>query len=325
MKILNEHSIKKVLQRQEFWVLAFTIAMIAVFSILSKNFSSPDNIKLIFSQIAINGICAIGISMIIFLGGIDLSSGAILALCASCSGMAVNAGYPLIAVLVFSILIGAACGLLNGFLVAKLQIPPIITTLATMNVIRGVAIMVTGGDWITGFPKSFGAIGQGRFLGVPIPFIIFVFITIGVSVLVRHFNIGRKIYAVGENPEAAELAGFKIARVKLFAYIAAGTMIGLAGTVYASMIGTISASTTGSSLTFQVLAAALIGGLDINGGKGTTIGVCFGVLMLGVIKNGLILSRVSEYWIDGVTGAIIIIALVMNAFRILKKKRRLTA
>lgn len=315
---------KKVLESQEFMILVFIVIVSTVFGVVSDNFCVLSNIQLILSQVAINGICAIGVSMVIFLGGIDLSSGSILALCAACSGMITNAGMPLIITLICSILIGMGCGVLNGFLVARLRIPPIIATLASMNVIRGLAIIVTGGEWITGFPKSFNVIGQGRIFGIPIPFIIFIAVTVVAFLLFRYVNIGRKVYAVGGNISAAELAGLNVVKVKLFAYVLCGAVIGLAGTVYASMVGTISASTTGSSLGFQILAAALIGGLSINGGKGTVLGSFFGVVLLGVIKNGLILSKVSEYWIDAVTGIVILIALTINAIQIIKNQRRLT-
>lgn len=313
---------KKVLESQEFMILSFIVIISIAFTLISDNFSDPGNIQLILSQVAINGICTIGVSMVIFLGGIDLSSGSILALCAACSGMIINTGMPLILTLLCSILIGMGCGLLNGFLIARLRIPPIIATLASMNVIRGLAITVTGGDWITGFPKSFNVIGQGRILGIPIPFIIFIAVATLAYLLFRYVNIGRKIYAVGGNILAAELAGLNAIRVKLFAYVLCGAVIGLAGTVYASMVGTISASTTGSSLGFQILAAALIGGLSINGGKGTVLGSFLGVILLGVMKNGLILSKVSEYWIDAVTGIIILIALAINAIQIIRCQRR---
>lgn len=312
----------RILESQEFMILVFIVVISAVFAVVSENFKAPSNIQLILSQVAINGICTIGVSMVIFLGGIDLSSGSILALCAACSGMIVNSGMSLGITLICSILIGMCCGGLNGFLVARLRIPPIIATLASMNVIRGAAIIVTGGDWITNFPKSFNIIGQVRLLGLPIPFLIFIGVTAIVYLLFRYMNIGRKIYAVGGNMAAAELAGLNAVRIKMFAYISCGAIIGLSGTVYASMVGTISASTTGSSLGFQILAAALIGGLSINGGKGTVLGSFLGVILLGVIKNGLILSKVSEYWIDAVTGLVILIALSVNAIQIIRHQRR---
>ena len=217
--------------------------------------------------------------------------------------------------------IGVLCGLFNGALVARLRIPPIIATMASMNIFRGIAIVVTKGDWITGFPKYFNTLGQGRICGIPIPFWIFAVITASCGILMKYFNIGRKIYAVGGNINAAELAGMDVVRTKLIAYMISGGLIGLAGTVYASMVGTISASTTGSSLGFQILASALIGGMSINGGKGTVIGTFLGVMLLGVISNGLILSRVSEYWVDTVTGSIIIVALSINAIKNLRNQR----
>ena len=311
----------KILASQEFAVFCFTLAVVLAFVLLSTSFATVANFCLILSQVSINGICAIGVSMVVFLGGIDLSSGAILALCTSCSGMFVNMGIPVFFCILMSMAIGVLCGLFNGALVARLRIPPIIATMASMNIFRGIAIVVTKGDWITGFPKYFNTLGQGRICGIPIPFWIFAIITASCGILMKYFNIGRKIYAVGGNINAAELAGMDVVRTKLIAYMISGGLIGLAGTVYASMVGTISASTTGSSLGFQILASALIGGMSINGGKGTVIGTFLGVMLLGVISNGLILSRVSEYWIDTVTGSIIIVALSINAIKNLRNQR----
>ena len=195
----------KMLASQEFAVFCFTLAVVLAFVLLSTSFATVANFCLILSQVSINGICAIGVSMVVFLGGIDLSSGAILALCASCSGMFVNMGIPVFFCILMSMAIGVLCGLFNGALVARLRIPPIIATMASMNIFRGIAIVVTKGDWITGFPKYFNTLGQGRICGIPIPFWIFAVITASCGILMKYFNIGRKIYAVGGNINADKL------------------------------------------------------------------------------------------------------------------------
>lgn len=310
---------KKFVLRQEYIVAAFILLLVLVFSLISESrFASFSNLRIILSQAAINGIAVIGLSLCVFMGGVDFSAGAILATCSCLSGMMVNAGMPVILVMTCSILIGFACGSFNGMLIGRFRIAPIIATLASMYILRGVTTVATGGVWISDFPDRFKWPGQTVVVGVPMHFIVFGVLAACTQYFLLNHSTGRKIYAAGGNPETAKLAGLNYNFYRFSVYAVSGGFIGLSGTIYASMVGTVSSNTTGLSTSGDLLAAALIGGLSIKGGKGNIVGACLGILLMQVIRNGLIISKVPEHWADTITGIIIIMALVMNAAETLR-------
>jgi ribose/xylose/arabinose/galactoside ABC-type transport system permease subunit len=301
------------LLRQECLVTLFTALVIAVFSsIPDSNFCTLPNFRIILSQAAINGICVIGLTTCLIMGGIDFSMGAILAVCACFSGILVNHGLPVILVILLSVSTGILCGAVNGFLIAYLRIAPIIATLASMYVLRGMCAIATGGVWISDFPDTFKWPGQTTWRGIPMHFVLWIALAFSAQYILNNFNAGRKLYAAGGNPEAARLFGIDYAACRMNVYMISGALIGLSGTIYASMVGTVSADTTGLNTGGDLLAAALIGGVNINGGKGNIFGAGMGVLLMQIIRNGLIISRISEHWADAITGAIIVFALVLS-------------
>ena len=303
---------RSTVKRIEFPIVLFVIIVFFVFSSLSENFSNIQNIKLIALQISINGICAIGMTMAVLLGGINLSIGSVLALCATCAGLFNNMGMPLPLIVLLSVLIGGLCGVLNGFLIVRFRIPDIIATLATMSIIRGLAVTISGGKWVTNFTEDFSRMGQGFFLGLPFPFIVFIVLALAFGLFLSHFNWGRKLYAIGGNKEAAMLIGINEGRIRATVYIIDGMLIGLAAVLYAAMMANVQASTAGNNMTNLILASVLIGGASIFGGKGTLLGTAFGVFLMGMIRNGMILIKASEYWVDAITGGLIILALIIN-------------
>ena len=310
---------KKLFLRQEFIVATFILFLILVFSLISgSRFATFSNMRIILSQVAINGISVIGLSLCVLMGGVDFSAGAILATCSCLSGMMVNSGMPVILVMFCSILIGFVCGSFNGMLIGRFRIAPIIATLASMYILRGVTTVATGGVWISDFPDRFKWPGQTVLLGTPMHFIVFLLLAFGAQFFLLKHQTGRRLYVAGGNPEAAKLAGLNYSLYRFGAYAVSGAFIGLSGTVYASMVGTVSSTTTGLSTSGDLLAAALIGGLSIRGGKGNIVGACLGVLLMQIIRNGLIISKVPEHWADTITGLIIIFALVLNAVETLK-------
>lgn len=318
---MNSLLVKKFLKRQETIIAGFTILVFVVFSLISDNFATNSNFQLILQQVAINGICVVGVGIVVILGGIDLSAGAVLTLAGAIGGMMIKAGCNVALAVFGSVLAGAACGSINALLITKLRLPPIITTLATNYLFRGAAIMLTGGSWVNNFPREFTQYGTGRIFGTSNVFWLFLLILAAVSYMMKYLNIGRKIYAVGTNNDAAEKSGISITRVKFFGYVLCGAIIGFAGIMYAAQIGAISSTSTGLTLGTQVLAAALAGGISITGGRGTLFGASIGILMIGMIKNGLILTKVSESWIDAVTGGIILLALALNVLNSREKRR----
>lgn len=314
MKRMSE-SVKKFLKRQEVIVAIFTVLLFIFFSVFSDNFLTAKNVKLIFSQYSINGICVLGVAIVVILGGIDLSAGSILAVAGFCGGALINTGAPAILAILVAVIMGTVCGCVNALVITKLGVPAIITTIATNYLFRGLLVIVTGGFWVNQFPKSFTTIATGRFLGMNNTFWMAMLLLFLVSFMTHNLNIGRKIYAVGTNPEGADRCGIHTDRVLIFGYSLCGALIGFAGSMYAAQYGAVNPAVVGTNLGTTVLAAALAGGVNF-GGRGTLAGGAIGMMLITVINNGLIQIKVSEYWIDAITGAIILLALLLNILNV---------
>ncbi|MCJ7842971.1 ABC transporter permease [Lederbergia sp. NSJ-179] len=300
---------------KEIPILVFTLVIFVVFSTLSSNFFTVGNISLILTQMTTTGLIAIGMLMVILFGGIDLSVGSVLAVVGTIVGMLVNAGVnPTLAALI-GLIVGAICGAVNGFFITRFNIPDIITTLATMFIFRGLAVAISGGQWVNNFPSSFNYFGQGSFLAIPVSVWLLIIASVIFWYVLTQTTFGRRIYAIGGNPDAAKLAGMNIKKTKLYVYICSGMLTSVAAVIFASNIGNVQASTAGKGIEFTVIAAVLIGGASIFGGVGTLPGTIIGVLLMGVIKNGLVLSQASVYWIDAATGFILILAIIMNTIQ----------
>lgn len=308
-------SVKKFLKRQEVIVAIFTVLLFIFFSVFSDNFLTAKNVKLIFSQYSINGICVLGVAIVVILGGIDLSAGSILAVAGFCGGALINTGAPAILAILVAIIMGTVCGCVNALVITKLGVPAIITTIATNYLFRGLLVIVTGGFWVNQFPKSFTTIATGRFLGMNNTFWMAMLLLLLVSFMMHNLNMGRKIYAVGTNPEGADRCGIHTDRVLIFGYSLCGALIGFAGSMYAAQYGAVNPAVVGTNLGTTVLAAALAGGVNF-GGRGTLAGGAIGMMLITVINNGLIQIKVSEYWIDAITGAIILLALLLNILNV---------
>ena len=300
------------LNRREIPIIAFTVVLIFLFSMISSNFFSTNNLGLILMQITTIGLISIGMLMVILMGGIDLSVGSVLAVVATTVGMLVNTGInPFLAALI-GLCIGAACGAFNGFFITRFNIPDIITTLATMFIFRGLAVMISGGQWVTNFPTSFNIFGQGRIVGIPLPIILLIIAAVFFTFLLSYTPFGRVIYAIGGNFDAAKLSGMNTKRTKFFVYILSGMLTSVAAIIFASEVGSVQASTAGSGIEFLVIAAVLVGGASIFGGVGTVLGTMCGVLLIGIIRNGLIVSQASVYWVEATTGLILLLAIIFN-------------
>ncbi|WP_408011234.1 ABC transporter permease [Pseudalkalibacillus sp. A8] len=305
----------KIIGRNETPILIFTILIFIAFSITSSNFLSIGNFSLILTQITTIGLIAIGMLMVILFGGIDLSVGSVLAVVATIVGMLVNSGLNPALAAVMGIMIGALCGAFNGIFITRFNIPDIITTLATMFIFRGVAVAISGGEWVTNFPQSFNYFGQGSILGIPVPVAFLIIAAVTFWYILSQTQFGRRIYAIGGNPEAAKLAGMSTKKTKFLVYVYSGILTSIAAITFAANVGSVQASTAGNGIEFTVIAAVLVGGASIFGGVGTLAGTMIGVLLMGIIKNGLVLSQASAYWIDAATGFILILAIVMNTIQ----------
>lgn len=309
-------------KRTETPILLFTVAVYLAFFIAAPNFRGMTNLMVIAQQMAINGIVALGMTIVIMIGGMDLSVGSILSLCGVCGGMLDNAGLPLMLTIALTLCVGMLAGAVNGFLITKLHIPDIIVTLATMNLYRGLAVIISGTRWITDFSSGFKMIGStvGGFLCPPV--LIYAAAILVFAFMLRRMNFGRKLYALGGNPNAAALMGLNVNSLRVRVYVINGMLLGLAGLLFASMMNSIQAATAATALQFQTMSAVLIGGANIFGGAGSILGTVSGSFLMGSIKNGLVQIHASEYWLDFFTGAIILLALIANLFQSRKWRRK---
>ncbi len=318
----------------KFAPLIFLLVLMAVFAILQPRFLSSLNLFNVMRQVSIFGLLAIGMTFVILTRGIDLSIGSLLAfagLVAAAvakggleSRFAVGAGaeaagygWPL--ALVAALGVGVAAGALQGFAITRLKVPPFVVTLGGMSAFRGAALLFAGGGPISGFDEGYRWWGQGYVGIVPVPVIIFGLFALAAHVVLRYTHFGRRIYAVGGNPEAARLSGLNVDRVTLQVYVLMGFMAGLGGFVLSARLNSAEA-VAGLTYELTVIASVVIGGTSLFGGIGTIFGTVVGTILIGVLLNGLVLNNVSSYVQQIIIGVIIVLAVAFDTFA--KSRRR---
>lgn len=301
-------------QRVAEYVIVIAILLESVvFWAVAPAFFSVDNLVNVALSIAITGIMAVGMTAVILTGGIDLSVGSVVALAGVVAAMIASGG-GLSAVLV-SVLaavgIGLAVGLFNGVMVAHFRVPPFVTTLAMLTICRGLAFIVTGGSSIGTLPASFGFLGRERLAGVPVPVILMAVVFAGGWFVLRHTVFGRYVYALGGNREATYLAGVNTRRVTLLVYVLNGLLVGFAGLVLASRLGA-GVPNAGLQYELDVIAAVVVGGTSLNGGRGSVIGTLWGAIFIGVLNNGLNLAGIDPYMQKIALGFVILLAVLAD-------------
>lgn len=281
-----------------------------VLSLLSERFLTLTNILNVLRQSSINGIIAVGMTMVILTAGIDLSVGAILALTCVVTADLLQKGIPVPLAMLTGLALGAALGMVSGLLVSRLRIPPFIATLGLMTVSRGLALTYTQGMPITALPASFNFLGAGSIGPIPMPIIVagLIFL-IGYFILTRT-SLGFYIYSLGDNPVAAHLSGISVSKVILFVYALSGLLSALAGMVLTGRLDSAQPS-AGYGYEFDAIAAVVVGGTSLAGGEGSLFGTLVGALLIGVLNNGLNLLNVSALWEGVVKGAVIALALLL--------------
>ncbi|WPC39337.1 ABC transporter permease subunit [Clostridium sp. JS66] len=305
--------------RENLGILIGFIALCGLLSFISPVFLSQKNIMNVLRQTSTNLYLACAMTMVIILGGIDLSVGAIIALSGVITGgLIAFQGASVFVAVIAGLLSGVVIGVFNGLVVAKTTIPPFIVTLATMNIARGAAYVYTGGKPIRVMSDGFNFIGSGyvfNFLPTPVFYLIIILV---ISVLIMNkTKLGRHIYAVGGNREAARFSGIKIDKVLFFPYAFSGLMAAIAGIVLASRMFS-GQPTAGNGAEMDAIAAVVLGGTSMSGGSGKMGGTVIGGLVIGVLSNGLNLMNVDSFWQYIVKGVVILIAVYVDA---LKKKK----
>jgi ribose transport system permease protein len=315
---------------QKFAALASLLALTVVFSLISTSFFSVGNALTVALQVTSIAYLGIGAACVIITGGIDLSVGAILALAGVVDAMVVRAGAPVAVGIAAGLAVGLLCGLINGLCVTVLRLPPFIATLGMMLVARGVALEITNAKAIGGLGDSFAELGNGAlwkisnigadgfpdvvFPGIPYPVLIMVVLAIAVAILLNRTTLGRHIYAVGSNTEAARLSGVNVHAVKNFAYVLSGGLAGLTGCVLMSRLVTAQPS-EGLMYELDAIAAAVIGGTSLSGGVGTISGTIIGAFVIGILRNGLNMGGVSAFIQQIIIGLVIILTVWIDQMR----------
>jgi inositol transport system permease protein len=274
-------------------------------SLATDTFLSVANFTNVARQISINGILAVGVTFVLLTAGVDLSLGSVVALSGvACATFAHPGDHTVFVPIAVGLLTGAACGLLNGVLVTRGGVAPFIVTLGMMTIARGLALIFSGGRPVADMSNEMTALA-GDIWGIPIPVLCFAGVALAAWFFLQNFRLGRHIYAVGGNENAARAAGVPVERVKLFAYGLCGLLTGLAGVVLAARITT-GQPNAGQAYELDAIAAVVIGGTSLAGGVGTITGTLLGVLLIGVINNGLDLMGVSSYYQAVIKGVIIV-------------------
>ena len=298
-------------------IVAFLVlcVFLSVFPKTSGSFFTRQNIFNVLRQISTNLFLACGMTMVIILGGIDLSVGSIIALSGCISaGCVARYNLPLPIALLMGLLVGLLVGMFNGAVISKTTIPAFIVTLATMNIAKGLAYVYTGGSPVRVVTKEWQFLGAG-YVGIfPTPVVILVIVLIITAIIMNKTKMGRHMYAVGGNQQAAEFSGIKVEKVKFFVHAFSGLMAGLAGIVLASRMYS-GQPTAGDGAEMDAIAAVVVGGTSMAGGSGKIGGTIIGGLIIGVLNNGLNLLNVNSFWQYVVKGVVILLAVFLDYFR----------
>lgn len=288
---------------------------LVVFPTTRATFLTPKNVFNILRQNASNLFLATGMTMVIILGGIELSVGSVIALSGVvAAGCVINFGLPEIVGFLAAIGVGALVGMFNGFVICKTDIPPFIVTLASMNITKGIALVLTGGSPIRCMTDTFKFPGAGYVGPVPTPVILMIIVFIIAAFMINRTQLGRHIYAVGGNAQAAKFSGINVQKVKFIVYTYTGIMSGIAGLVVASRLYS-GQPTAGDGAEMDAIAAVVVGGTSMSGGSGRLGGTLIGVLIIGVLNNGLNLMGVDSNWQYIVKGFVILLAVYVDFIR----------
>ncbi|SDW69266.1 ribose ABC transporter permease [Paenibacillus sp. PDC88] len=289
------------------------ILLIVIVTIMNPGFLEPLNILNLLRQVSINALLAFGMTFVILTGGIDLSVGSILALSSAIVANLMLSGLDPILAIIVGVLLGGIMGMMNGLMITKGKMAPFIATLASMTIFRGLTLVYTNGNPITGLGDNmaFQLFGRGYFLGIPVPAITMMITFAILWVILHKTSFGRKTYAIGGNEKAALVSGIKVDRVKIMIYSLAGMMAALAGAILTSRLNS-AQPTAGDSYELDAIAAVVLGGTSLTGGRGLIIGTLIGALIIGVLNNGLNLLGVSSFYQMVVKGVVIVIAVLID-------------
>lgn len=307
---------------RQFQSLIALVLLCIALSIMTDKFFTADNGLNVLRQIAVNICIATGMTLVVLTAGIDLSVGSVLALCgAVTAGLLRNGiempagnlfiGFTLLGAVMGGIMLGTVLGWFSGFAITRFNVPPFVATLSMLTIARGFTMLYTKGHPISNLGKDFAFIGAGSLLGIPVPVWIAAIVVLAAVFITRKTKIGRYIYAIGGNEEAAKLSGINISQVKMKVYAMAGALAALGGIIVTARLDSAQPN-AGTSYELDAIAAVVIGGTSLSGGKGSVWGTVMGAIIIGVLNNGLVLLNVSPFWQQVVKGAVILLAVIID-------------
>lgn len=310
---------KKKIDLSRFGVIMAWIVLIIVFAICNPAFIKMSNIFTILRQASIVGVCSVGMTMVILTGGMDLSVGSVIGVGCVAGAQLLSKGVPIPLVMLIVLALGVLAGLFNGFFINELDIAPIIMTLGTMTALRGVAYLLCNGFAVYGIPESYKYIGQGYLGVIPFPVIIMAVCFLAGWFILNRLSFGREVYGIGGNVEASRLSGVNVKKTIYKVYALAGLLYALAGLILMARINSGQPS-SGEGYEMDVITGVVLGGVSINGGEGSILGVIVGVLLMSTLQNGMVLMNISEFWQKVVKGIVLILAVSLD--RIVQKSKQ---
>jgi ribose transport system permease protein len=309
---------RDIVGRQEFGVFMILLAMVTFLSLYTDTFLTSTNLFNILRAFSWIAISAFGQTMVIITAGIDLSVGSVMGLSGLASAMLLVRGVPVPLAVGGGLLTGLFVGFLNGLMITKGRLPPFIATLGTLLMARGLAYGLTGGWPVRGLPESFRNLGQYDIpvgnVGVPLPLVFVLIIAVIMSIFLVRTVWGYRIYAVGGNETAAGLSGINTDGVKIMVYSLCGFLTAIGGVLMTARLG-VAAPTAAQAYELDVIAATVVGGTSLMGGEGTILGALIGAAIMQVLRNGLVLTGVSAYWLQAVQGFVIVVAIMLDQLR----------
>ncbi len=307
--------LKKLTGSREVSLIIVLILLCGFIAFRNSTFLMPSTLADMFKNYAVTFIIAIGMMLILLIGGIDISVGSILGFAGMTASLFLrdHQGTPVLVIILISTVVGLLCGVVNGLIISYGKVPPIICTMGMMNAYRGLAYIVAKSQWVAAyqFTNSYKAFAQTNILGLSSLVWIMIAIYVIFFIVMKWTSLGRRVYAVGSNAEAAEVSGIKVAKVKLGCYAVLGLLSGLAGALYTSLYASAQGN-MGEGLEMDVIAACVVGGVSMTGGSGSVVGVFLGSLILAVIGKGLPLIGISQFWQTAIKGLIILVAIIVN-------------
>lgn len=304
--------IKKITDVREFMIFSVIVVFFIGMSLASPYFLTSVNLLAVMLGLSVEAIIAVAMTILLISGGFDMSVGSVVGFSGIVSAMAMKADIPVPAAILLGLIVGLVVGLINGIVIAKIGINPFITTLATQSAIRGL-VMVVGKQNISGLPKSFTILGQGKIFGVQSLIIIAVILIVIGDILLRKSRFFRQNYYIGGNEKSAILSGINVIRIKIFNYALAGTMAAIAGILMTARLDS-ATLLSGDGMEFRIITAVIIGGASLAGGEGTVFGAFLGALLMGLITNALTLLGIDVRWNKFVVGIALLLAVMIDNY-----------